>query len=163
MRAVPHNNILLAWRTLWDNAWEFKERNRRPPRDPVNALLSLSYTLAGNSIGQLASTRGLDISLGFLHAPLNGRPSLALDLLEPVRPWIDQWIWQQVDKGLLTPKQFSNNLEQGCRLDKEGRQAFFSAWYDEAEPWLEKHKRESLAHILKTIRKYRPIPYNVFG
>jgi CRISPR-associated protein Cas1 len=62
------------WRTLWDNAWEFKERNRRPPRDPVNALLSLSYTLAGNSLGQMASTYGLDISLGFLHAPLKKVP-----------------------------------------------------------------------------------------
>jgi CRISPR/Cas system-associated endonuclease Cas1 len=53
---------LAQWRTLWDEAWGFTERNRRPPLDPVNALLSLSYTLAGNQIGQWATNYGLDLS-----------------------------------------------------------------------------------------------------
>ncbi|RKZ53776.1 MAG: CRISPR-associated endonuclease Cas1, partial [Candidatus Parabeggiatoa sp. nov. 3] len=66
---------MASWRTLWDNAWGFKERNRRPPRDPVNALLSLGYTLAGNSVGHLASRYGLDLALGFLHIPSRNRPS----------------------------------------------------------------------------------------
>ncbi|RKZ53988.1 MAG: CRISPR-associated endonuclease Cas1, partial [Candidatus Parabeggiatoa sp. nov. 3] len=68
-------NYLAQWRTLWDNAWGFKERNRRPPLDPVNALLSLGYTLAGNSVGHLASRYGLDLALGFLHIPSRNRPS----------------------------------------------------------------------------------------
>jgi CRISPR-associated protein Cas1 len=57
------------WRQLWEPAWGFKERNRRPPRDPVNALLSLGYTLAGNSVGHLVGTYRLDNSFGFLHTP----------------------------------------------------------------------------------------------
>ncbi|MDM8561103.1 CRISPR-associated endonuclease Cas1 [Candidatus Parabeggiatoa sp. HSG14] len=77
--------------------------------------------------------------MGFLHVPLRNRPSLALDLLEPVRPWIDEWLWQQVQKGLLTPKQFTFSKEDGCRLDALGRKAFFSAWYDEAESWLRRY------------------------
>jgi CRISPR-associated protein Cas1 len=111
-------------RSLWDKSWHFEERNRRPPRDPVNALLSLSYTIIGNSIGQLATIRGLDISFeakvfgknicleGFLHIPHKGRPSLALDLVEPVRPWVDQWLWQNIQKTeLLTPKHFTLSNE----------------------------------------------------
>lgn len=135
--------------------WGFKERNRRPPRDPVNALLSLGYTLAGNSLGQMVSTYGLDVSLGFLHAPLSNRPSLMLDVLEPVRPWIDQWLWLKVHSGLLTPKHFSQSNEYGCRLNQEGRGLFFSAWYDEAESFLRAPMRESLALLLKTLHKYR--------
>jgi len=142
------------WRSLWDNAWKFKERNRRPPRDPVNALLSLSYTLAGNHIGQWVNTYGLDVSIGFLHVPLKNRPSLALDLLEPVRPWIDEWLWQQVHDGLLTPKQFTINEGDGCRLDKDGRKAFFAQWFNCAEPWLRVPIRDSLAGFLRTLRKY---------
>jgi len=142
------------WRSLWDKAWGFKERNRRPPRDPLNALLSLSYTLAGNNVGQLLSSYGLDLSLGFLHVQVKGRPSLALDLLEPVRPWVDQWLLQQMQNGLLTPKQFFYDKELGCRLDKEGRSAFYSAWYDDAETSLLSNMRDSLALLLGSLRGY---------
>lgn len=145
---------LAGWRTLWNETWGFKERNRRPPLDPVNALLSLSYTMAGNSVGQLLSTYGLDVGLGFLHVPQSNRPSLALDVLEPVRPWVDQWLWQQIQEGLLTPKQFGNTKELGCRLDKAGREAFFPAWYDKAEPWLQTPMRNSLALLLKILRQH---------
>jgi hypothetical protein len=62
--------------------WEFVHRSRRPPRDPVNALLSLSYTLALHSIGRQATRCGLEAGIGFLHTPLRGRPALALDLYE---------------------------------------------------------------------------------
>ncbi len=151
-------NYLAQWRTLWDNAWGFKERNRRPPRDPVNALLSLGYTLAGNSVGHLASRYGLDLALGFLHIPSRNRPSLALDVLEPVRPWVDHWLWQKVQDGLLTPKHFYQTKDNGCRLDKQGRNLFFTTWYDDAEPYLRKPIRDSLALMLGTLRQYR---YNI--
>ena len=108
----PYVKSSFQLRQARDKPWHFKERNRRPPRDPVNALLSLSYTIIGNSIGQLATIRGLDVSLGFLHIPLKGRPSLALDLVEPVRPWVDQWLWQNIQKTeLLTPKHFTLSNE----------------------------------------------------
>ena len=142
------------WRHLWNNDWGFKERNRRPPRDPVNALLSLSYTLAANYVGQMITLRGLDVSLGFLHVPQDNRPSLALDLLEPVRPWVDQWLLQKIRDGLLTPKHFYESAETGCRLDKEGRSLFFPAWYNDAQHWLKPSMRESLALLLGVLRKY---------
>ncbi len=143
------------WRTLWDKSWHFQERNRRPPRDPVNALLSLSYTMGGNMVGQMIGSYGLDLSLGYLHVPQSNRPSLALDVLEPLRPWIDQWLWQKMQDGLLTPKHFYQDKDQGCRLDKQGRRVFFPAWYDEVERWLHAPIRDSLALILGSLRQYR--------
>ena len=58
---------LQAWRGLWGGEWGFKGRNRRPPRDPVNALLSLTYSMAQGPVGRLALRHGLDPALGFLH------------------------------------------------------------------------------------------------
>ncbi len=141
------------WRTLWHKKWGFKVRNRRPPRDPVNALLSLSYTMAGNYVGQMIGIYGLDLNLGFLHVPESNRPSLVLDVLEPLRPWIDQWIWQKVQEGLLSPKHFYQDKAGGCRLDKEGRQIFFPAWHDDAEKYLLMPMRDSLALMLRNLRR----------
>lgn len=143
------------WRTLWQDAWGFKSRNRRPPRDPVNALLSLGYTLTGHSIGQQLATRGLELGIGFLHSPHRGRPSLALDVLETVRPLVDDWLWQQVNTGLLTPKDFSTDAETGCRLNKEGRGKFYGTWFDEAENFLRPAIRQGLAILLNALRHYR--------
>ena len=146
---------LSQWRKLWSANWKFKERNRRPPQDPVNALLSLSYTMAGNLVGQRLTHYGLELAVGFLHIPQRNRPSLALDVLEPVRPWVDEWLWQQVQGGLFTPKHFYQTKENGCRLDKKGRSIFFSSWYSEAEPFLEKVIRDSVAELLVMLRKSR--------
>jgi len=142
------------WGKLWNKPWSFKGRNRRPPLDPVNALLSLSYTIAGNNIGQLACTYGLDPSLGFLHLPQRNRPSLMLDLLEPVRPWIDQWLWLKAQEQLFSPKQFTLSQLDGCRLNRTGRGTFFPAWYDDATNWLHTPMRDSLALLLGVLRKY---------
>jgi CRISPR/Cas system-associated endonuclease Cas1 len=78
-----------------------------------------------------------------------------LDVLEPVRPWVDQWLWLKIHNGLLTPKDFYKGKEYGCRLNQEGRGPFFSAWYDEAESFLRAPMRDSLALLLKTVRQYR--------
>ncbi|MCK5716029.1 MAG: CRISPR-associated endonuclease Cas1 [Thiomargarita sp.] len=96
---------------------------------------------------------GLDLNLGFLHVPERNRPSLVLDVLEPVRPWIDQWIWQKVqDETLLNPTFFYQDKGNGCRLNKEGRQVFFPIWYDDAEKYLHAPIRDSVALMLKSIR-----------
>lgn len=143
------------WRSLWNKSWGFKERNRRPPLDPVNALLSLGYTMAGNMVGQLVGSYGLDLSLGFLHVPVSNRPSLALDVLEPVRPWVDEWIWQKMEEGLLSPKHFYLEKGRGCRLNKEGRGRFFPAWYNDAEVWLRAPIRDAVALMLGNLRHFR--------
>lgn len=142
-----------AWGRLWEPPWEFPRRSRRPPRDPINALLSLSYTLALQYVGRMAVLRGLDTALGFLHTPQPGRPSLALDLLEPVRPWIDQWVWQSLNgRRLLKTDHFVFNRADGCRLNKEGRGLFYAAWHQDEAHWLRRPARNGLALVLNALR-----------
>lgn len=142
------------WGTLWKTPWTFTGRNRRPPRDPVNALLSLGYTLALSYVGRMAALRGFDLAFGFLHAPQAARPALALDLLEPVRPSVDQWVWQLLNSGKLTPSNFTTSPGEGCRLGKEGRAVFFSEWYGSEEGWLRRPARNALALVLKSLRRF---------
>ncbi len=111
----------------FEDKWNFTGRNKRPPRDPVNALLSYGYTLATTPIHRLALAEGLDPAVGFLHSTKNGRDSLILDILEPIRPNVD-WFVSQILASKLSPKHFSSNPQDGCRLTKEGRVIFFKAW-----------------------------------
>jgi CRISPR-associated protein Cas1 len=80
--------------------WGFCGRNRGPPRDPVNALLSLCYTLAAQTILRTLQRKGFDPALGFLHPPEAGRHSLVLDALEPIRPEIDRFVLQLLEHPL---------------------------------------------------------------
>lgn len=143
------------WAVLWDPVWGFAGRNRRPPRDPINALLSLSYTLATGYVGRLAARHGLDTTLGYLHGPERDRPALALDLVEPLRPAIDQWLWQLIDDGLLTPDDFSHSDSDGCRLRGDARGRFFGAWYRDEDGWLRREARGVLALLLARLRPLR--------
>lgn len=142
----------MMWGKLWSEVWQFKGRNRRPPRDPVNAMMSLGYTLAINRVGQMAGLRGMDLGMGFLHSPVSGRPSLALDLLEPMRPWVDQWIWLMTENGTITPEVFTNSASEGCRFSKEGRAAFFHEWHLAEDRWLSPSSRHALAIVLNFLR-----------
>lgn len=108
--------------------WRFEKRNRRPPRDPVNALLSLGYVLAANEVRGHVLATGLDPAVGFLHGPEPGRESLVLDLLEPVRPAVDHLMLGMVLSGSLSTKDFVTNEDDGCRLNKTGRDVFYPAW-----------------------------------
>ncbi len=107
--------------------WRFLGRNRRPPRDPVNAMLSLGYTLLATQAHSRVEAAGLDVHLGFLHQPVPGRPALALDVMEPLRPWVDLFVLGLLDR-VVGPADFSNNDLDGCRLHKEPRGRFYSAW-----------------------------------
>lgn len=105
----------------------FSGRNRRPPRDPFNALLSLGYTLLhAQAVGQI-SIAGLDPFLGFVHTPNWGRESLAADLIEPFRPRIDALCWELCSQRVLTADHFSNKGE-ACLLGKAGRRHFYAAY-----------------------------------
>ncbi len=82
----------------------FKSRSRRPPRDPVNALLSLGYSLLTTRLQSLLDAHGFDPYLGYLHRPDYGKPSLALDLIEPYRaPYIDKWVVRLFNPFLFIP------------------------------------------------------------
>jgi CRISPR-associated protein Cas1 len=105
----------------------FTGRNRRPPRDPVNAVLSLTYTLLHFDAVRAAHMAGLDPLLGFYHRPAYGRESLASDLIEPLRPVADAWVWQLFRSRLLREEHFRRERE-ACLLGKAGREVFYGAY-----------------------------------
>ncbi|QTR48560.1 CRISPR-associated endonuclease Cas1 [Candidatus Thiothrix anitrata] len=104
---------------------DFNGRKRRPPPDPVNASLSLAYTLLHNRAVQIIHTQGLEPLLGFFHEIYYGRESLASDLIEAWRPHIDGWVWEMFRKQTLRAEHFKRDAN-GCFLDKAGRQIFFA-------------------------------------
>ncbi len=88
-------------------AFDFTTRNRRPPRDPVNALLSFAYAILVKDCFSAACTVGFDPYQGFYHAGRHGRPSLALDLMEEFRPVIaDSVVLNLINNGMLAPADF---------------------------------------------------------
>lgn len=112
----------------------FTGRNRRPPRDPVNVCLSLSYTMLHVQAVQMCITAGLDPLLGFYHRPAFGRESLASDLIEPLRPAVDLWVWELLRSRDLREDHFT--LDKGaCLLGKAGRQVFYAEWEKASIPW----------------------------
>jgi CRISPR-associated protein Cas1 len=112
---------------LFAPSLEFRGRNRRPPRDPVNAALSLAYTLLHFDAVRAAHAAGLDPMVGFYHRPARGRESLACDLIEPLRPRADAWIRTLFQERTLRAEHFT--IDKGaCLLGKAGRERFYGAW-----------------------------------
>lgn len=110
------------------SAFDFESRNRRPPRDPVNALLSLGYSLLTKDLTVTLLATGFDPYLGFYHRPRYGRPALALDLAEEFRPLIvDSVVIQVLNTGEIKPGDF---LTRGpaCSLTADGRRKFIQAY-----------------------------------
>lgn len=116
-------------------AWNFTGRNRRPPRDPVNALLSLGYTLIGAEVHQGVMAAGLDPSLGFLHQPAAGRESMVLDLTEVFRAGVDRFVLDHIDPKGPDQTHYYYREAEGCRLSKAGRPPFFAAWGERRDAW----------------------------
>jgi len=107
----------------------FTERNRRPPRDPLNALLSQGYSILAKELAGVCHAVGLDPFLGFYHQPRYGRPALALDLMEEFRPLIaDSVAISLLNRGELAAGHFSRSAS-GCFLREEGRRVFWEAWF----------------------------------
>jgi CRISPR-associated protein Cas1 len=110
----------------------FDGRSRRPPRDPVNALLSFGYVLVGNEIQSLLDAIGFDPYLGFFHALDYGRPSLALDLLEEFRAaLVDRMTASILNLGILKPDDFTRTAEGGVLLGRDGMRRYFPAYEKE--------------------------------
>ena len=106
----------------------FKHRNRRPPRDPVNALLSFAYALLTKDWTITLSAVGFDPYLGFYHQPRYGRPALALDMMEPFRPLIaDSVVIWAVNNGVIAPDDF---IRRGgaVALKNDARKKFILAY-----------------------------------
>lgn len=117
----------------------FHGRTRRPPLDPVNALLSFAYTLLGNEITSALEGVGLDPAVGFLHTLRPGRSSLALDMLEELRaPLADRFVLSQINLGSITSKDFEKKENGAVYLTDDARRGFLAAW--------QKRKQDTLTH-----------------
>lgn len=103
----------------------FNSRRRRPPPDPVNACLSLAYTLLHFEAVSACHEAGLEPMLGLYHEPAFGRESLASDLIEPFRPHVDAWVWSMFRERFLTGDNFSKSGEAAL-LNKNGRGKFYA-------------------------------------
>lgn len=111
-----------------DDTFDWKGRNRRPPRDPINALLSLSYALLLRDMETAIRNAGLEPMAGFFHVPEDGRPSLALDLMEPFRPLIaDSAVLRMVNSKILEKNDFFI-LPGQASLKQPARKKFFAAY-----------------------------------
>lgn len=108
--------------------FDFNGRNRRPPRDAVNALLSLAYSMLAKDLMIICQGVGFDPYLGFFHQPRFGRASLPLDLMEPFRPLIaDSAVLSAINTRMVTSRDFVR-AGQSVSLTPEGRKGFFRAY-----------------------------------
>ena len=127
---------------LFAPSLNFTGRNRRPPRDPVNAVLSLAYTLVHFEAVRACHNAGLDPLIGFFHDLDYGRESLACDLVEPLRPGVDGWVWTLFRERRLTADHFEPSGES-CLLGKAGREHFYAAFEPFARPQRRRLRRLS--------------------
>ncbi len=117
----------------------FYGRNRRPPKDAVNAMLSLAYTLLTNDITSALETVGLDPYVGFMHSLRPGRTSLALDMVEELRAYLgDRFVLSLINRRQLTASDFLHQGDKGVVLTDNGRKTFLTAW--------QARKKETITH-----------------
>ncbi len=127
-----------AYRQIFPPALAFNGRNRRPPRDPVNVILSLSFTMLHAEAVRVLFSTGFDPLLGIYHSPLFGRESLACDLVEVFRPLAEYWIWRMFAREVLRVDHFSvsdNDDDRPCMLGKAGRAVYYANYEFMARRW----------------------------
>lgn len=131
----------------------FDGRNRRPPTDNMNALLSFAYVLLSNDCASALESVGLDSYVGFMHRDRPGRTSLALDLMEELRaPMADRLCITMVNNRVLQDKHFERQESGAVFLGEDGRKLFLSAWQNK--------KKEEITHpYLKEKMAWGLVPY----
>jgi CRISPR-associated protein Cas1 len=131
----------------------FINRNRRPPTDPLNALLSLTYTMLAHDCRGGLEAVGLDAYCGFLHKDRPGRVSLALDLMEELRPVIaDRFVLSLINRKEINGNDFERSGSGAVTLTDTGRKKFFTAWQE--------HKKEIIRHpFLEEKIEWGLVPY----
>lgn len=130
-------NMVRANRT----AFALTERSKRPPRDPINAMLSFVYTLLANECIAACEGVGLDPQMGFLHALRPGRPSLALDLMEELRaPLADRLVLTLINRGQIKPDDFTDRPGGAIYLTDDARKTLLTAY--------QKRKQEEVPHVM---------------
>lgn len=133
--------------------FSFHGRNKRPPLDNVNALLSFVYTLLTNTITSALETVGLDPYVGFLHTERPGRVSLALDLIEELRPALaDRFVLSLINRKMVSKKNFTRKENGAVLMDDDARKIVLTEWQNK--------KKETLTHpFLKEKVEWGMVPY----
>lgn len=135
------------------DVFHFDGRNRRPPRDRVNAALSMTYTLLAHDCASALESVGLDAYVGFMHRDRPGRASLALDLMEELRaPLADRFVLTLINTRVLQQKHFKTQADGAVWLTDDGRKALLSAW--------QSRKKVEITHpFLKEKMAWGLVPY----
>lgn len=117
--------------------FHFRTRSRRPPQDPVNALLSFAYSLLSHDCAWALESVGLDSYVGFLHRDRPGRSSLALDLMEEFRPCIaDRFVLTCINNRIFQKSDFEYRENGGVFLSENGRRVFLQRWQERKKDFL---------------------------
>ncbi len=133
--------------------FQFRTRNRRPPLDNVNALLSFGYTLLANGCANALESVGLDSYVGFMHRDRPGRQSLALDMMEELRPiMVDRFVLTLINQRKIKEEDFQIQEDGAVLLNDKGRKKFISEWDG-------KHKEEIKHPFLDEKIKWGLVPY----
>ena len=131
----------------------FHGRNRRPPKDRVNALLSFLYTLLAHDVQSALETIGLDPYVGFMHSDRPSRPGLALDMMEEFRPYLcDRLVLSLINRRQVNERDFIVQGNEGIVMSDAGRKTVIQAW--------QTRKQEEIMHpYLKEKVKIGLLPY----
>lgn len=131
----------------------FRGRNRRPPLDRVNAMLSFAYSLLSHDCASALESVGLDSYVGFFHRDRPGKMSLALDIMEELRPCMaDRFVLTMVNNRMMNPNDFLTQESGAVLLTDDGRKKFLKAWQE--------RKRDTLTHpYLNEKMSWGMIPY----
>ena len=121
------------------NGFRINGRNRRPPRDPTNSLLSFCYSMLMHDARAACEAAGLDSAVGFLHRDRPGRPSLALDLMEEFRPFLaDRLVLSLINRQQVRPNGFAVTESEGILMNDDTRRTVISAY--------QKRKQDTITH-----------------
>ena len=136
-----------------DTEFVFDGRNRRPPKDNVNAMLSFAYAILANDCASALEGVGIDAYVGFLHADRPGRISLALDLMEELRgPVADRLVLTLINNRMIHDRHFDRREDGSVFLNPDGKKILLNAWQN--------HKREEITHpYLKEKISWGLVPY----
>lgn len=134
-------------------AFRFSGRTRRPPLDNTNAMLSFAYSLLANDCAYALESVGLDAYVGFLHQDRPGRKSLALDLMEELRPCVaDRFVLTSINNRVISPEDFERSDNGAVRMSDTARRKFLKAWQE--------RKQETITHpFLQEKLAWGLVPY----
>lgn len=128
IEGIAAREYFACWSKMLDNSWNFQGRNRRPPTDPVNSLLSFAYGLLRVQVTAAVHLAGLDPYIGYLHEVSRGQPAMVLDLMEEFRPLVaDNLVLAVINNREIQTKDFSESLG-AYRLSDVGRKGFLQAF-----------------------------------